>query len=400
MESVRALFLRIAKKPLTSGKALFEKLDPSRFTAFRSPLHHERTAAVLGISLGASFFICFATGMVSHIMQHPPSWYDWPTHPAGFYRFTQGLHVATGLLAIPLLFAKLWVIFPKLFEWPPVANVAHFLERLSLLPLIGGGLFLLISGVANINQWYFFPFFFPTAHYAMAWVAIGGLVIHIGAKWTITRTQLRRPTTDSSTVEDRITRRNFLLGVFGIGGIVTFFTVGQTVTPLGRLALLAPRQPGIGPQNFPVNRSAVAAGVIEKANAAEFVLSVEGAVNKPLSLSLQQLRQLPQHSAELPIACVEGWSQSARWTGVRVRDLMAMADATGKTVLVNSIEQGSPYASSVLNRHHSQDEDTLLALELNGEQLHIDHGYPCRLIGPNRPGVLQTKWVKNLVVQP
>ena len=43
--------------------------------------------------------------------------------------------------------------------------------------------------------------------------------------------------------------------------------------------------------------------------------------------------------------------------------------------------------------------DTLLALTLDGEDLHVDHGYPVRLIAGNRPGVLQTKWVGELVVR-
>jgi DMSO/TMAO reductase YedYZ molybdopterin-dependent catalytic subunit len=44
------------------------------------------------------------------------------------------------------------------------------------------------------------------------------------------------------------------------------------------------------------------------------------------------------------------------------------------------------------------DDDTLLALELNGEALSIDHGFPCRIIAPARPGVLQTKWVSSIQV--
>ncbi|MET0767323.1 MAG: molybdopterin-dependent oxidoreductase [Aeromicrobium sp.] len=40
----------------------------------------------------------------------------------------------------------------------------------------------------------------------------------------------------------------------------------------------------------------------------------------------------------------------------------------------------------------------MLALQLNGETLSLDHGYPCRLIAPNRPGVFQTKWVRRLEV--
>ena len=46
----------------------------------------------------------------------------------------------------------------------------------------------------------------------------------------------------------------------------------------------------------------------------------------------------------------------------------------------------------------ADDPLTLLALQLNGEPLAIDHGYPGRLIAPNRPGVLQTKWVSRLEV--
>jgi DMSO/TMAO reductase YedYZ molybdopterin-dependent catalytic subunit len=49
---------------------------------------------------------------------------------------------------------------------------------------------------------------------------------------------------------------------------------------------------------------------------------------------------------------------------------------------------------------HTRDPLTLIALRLNGAVLHVDHGYPARLIAPNRPGVLQTKWVGRLTVRP
>ena len=66
--------------------------------------------------------------------------------------------------------------------------------------------------------------------------------------------------------------------------------------------------------------------------------------------------------------------------------------------LVESMQPTGLYKSSELNASHASDGDTLLALDVNGEPLHIDHGYPVRLIGPNRPGVMQTKWVARLVV--
>ena len=62
---------------------------------FVSALHDERTAAILGIALGASLVVSFLTGLESHLVQQPPSWFEWPSRPAGLYRVTQGLHVVT-----------------------------------------------------------------------------------------------------------------------------------------------------------------------------------------------------------------------------------------------------------------------------------------------------------------
>ena len=126
---------------------------------------------------------------------------------------------------------------------------------------------------------------------------------------------------------------------------------------------------------------------------------MEGRVATPLSFTLAELRELQAHSAELPIACVEGWSYSSRWTGVRLRDLLAMAGApAGAEVNVESLEQRSPYRVSFVNHDQAHDRDTLLATHLDGEPLADDHGFPLRLIGPGRPGVNQTKWVTKVVV--
>ena len=174
------------------ARQVAERVSAWREERLAEPRHGERVAAVLGIALGVCFSVCFVTGLLSHLIQHPPSWFEWPSRPAGLYRVTQGLHVATGIAAVPLLFAKLWSVFPRLFTWPPARDVLHALERLSLLPLVGGAVFMLVTGVANIDLWYPWPFYFPAAHYAVAWVTIGALVVHIGAKASITRRALRR----------------------------------------------------------------------------------------------------------------------------------------------------------------------------------------------------------------
>jgi hypothetical protein len=85
---------------------------PFREGAFPSPLHSERRAARVGLWLGLAFTVCFVTGLISHLIQQPPDWFSWPASPAWLYRVTQGVHVATGLAAIPLLLVKLWTVYP------------------------------------------------------------------------------------------------------------------------------------------------------------------------------------------------------------------------------------------------------------------------------------------------
>lgn len=371
----------------------------------RSRIPDTRAAAILGSSLGGIIVVCFVTGLYSHILQQPPGWFTPFPRPAGLYRFSQGLHIAAGLASIPILLAKLWVVYPKLFTWPPFESPGHAVERAALLPLIGGSLFLALSGLNNINLVYPYSFSFRAGHYATAWVVVGALVVHATAKFGTARHALRPddsgdaslPTLDAD--HGRMSRRGVLAAAFGSAAIVSLFTVGQTFAPLRRLALLAPRRPDTGPQGFPVNRTAASVG-LERVDLDAFLLRVDGpAAARALNFTYEQLRALPQHEATLPIACVEGWSASRRWRGVRVRDLLEAAGArAGAEVIVESLQEHPLYRRSRLSSAVAHDRDTLLALEVEGEVLHPDHGFPCRLIAPNRPGVQQTKWVTRIEV--
>ena len=130
---------------------------------------------------------------------------------------------------------------------------------------------------------------------------------------------------------------------------------------------------------------------------ADYRLRVDGLVAQPASLSLAELRALPSRTQITRHDCVEGWSASATWTGVRLRDLLdrvgAPADAT---VRITSLQRRGPFRVSEMASTYARDDLTLLALRVNGEVLAPDHGYPARIIAPNRPGVLQTKWVNQL----
>ena len=65
-------------------------------------------------------------------------------------------------------------------------------------------------------------------------------------------------------------------------------------------------------------------------------------------------------------------------------------------VEVRSLEPKGSYNKSFV--HGSQISHALLATHLNGERLNVDHGYPLRLIAPNRAGVLNTKWLTSVRV--
>jgi DMSO/TMAO reductase YedYZ molybdopterin-dependent catalytic subunit len=373
------------------------RLGPFKEGAFSSPLRSERLTAQLGLALGPAFAICFVTGVISHLIQHPVLGFEWPARPVQLYRVTQGLHVATGIASVPLLLAKLWSAYPRLFEWPPARDLVHAVERLSIAVLAGGAIFEVVTGLLDVARWYDpMPFFFTVAHFWTGWITIGALVVHIGVKLPVIRRALGRagrPATDPAA------RRGFLAAVGAAIGVVTLATVGQTVRPLARLAVLGPRRPTVGPQGLPVNKSAVEAGVTVTARDTGYRLFLDGP--RPTSLALAELRALPQYTVDLPIACVEGWSATATWTGVRLRDLLVRVGAPdGARLRVESLQRGGLYRASTLNAGHCRDPLTLLALRVGGAELDLDHGYPCRLIAPDLPGVLQTKWVARLVVLP
>lgn len=374
---------------------------PFREGSFPSPLHTERRASRVGVWLGSGFVVCFLTGLISHWVQQPPSWFVWPASPVWLYRVTQGTHVMVGLALVPLLLVKLWTVYPKLFSWPPARTPAQVVARVSVLVLVGAAVFQLLTGLLNISQWYPFGFSFRAAHYWTGWIAVGAVLTHVGAfAPQIARGLARRGTAAADGEEDgeedgAVSRRAFVAAAVLGTGAVALTQWGQTISPLAQVSVLAPRIPGYGPQGLPVNQTGAGAGVTETAVDPAWRLVVEGPTR--LELTLADLQAFPQHTERLPIACVEGWSSDADWTGPRLRDVLDAAGLDRGTVVhVESLQTGGSYRVSTVAGPHSASAKTLLALRLNGQELALDHGYPVRLIAPNRPGAMQTKWLARI----
>lgn len=412
---------------------------PRSLVRFRSPLRGPWLTAVLGLVLLLGLPVVIVTGLLDWVaygpqlgqaipgevgLLHLPT-FDWPTRPAWLFQLTEGLHVGLGLVLVPVVLAKLWSVIPKLFAWPPTRSVLGLLERVSLIMLVGGILFEMVTGVLNIQYDYVFGFSFYTAHYFGAWVFIAGFFSHVALKLpTMVRALRSRSFRDelrasrADTVAEpldetglvatdpapaTLSRRGALGLVGGGAALVAVLTAGQTLGgPVRPLALLLPRgrSSGDGPTDFQVNRTAEAAGITEDLTGAGWRLTLSGGP-APVVLDRAGLAAMPQHTADLPIACVEGWATWQTWTGVRLRDLAAAAGVADPSSLrAVSLEPAGAFSSARLTRGQVLDPDSLLATHVNGVELSPDHGYPARVIVPALPGVHNTKWVTALELRP
>jgi DMSO/TMAO reductase YedYZ molybdopterin-dependent catalytic subunit len=151
-----------------------------------------------------------------------------------------------------------------------------------------------------------------------------------------------------------------------------------------------------GPNGFQINRTAAAAAIAPADVEASWRLMLLGGP-RPVSLNRPALLAMEQHTAWLPIACVEGWSSTQTWTGVRLRDLAALTGVPSPgSARVTSLERFGPFGAATLQSNQVLDPDALLALKVNGVDLSLDHGYPARIIVPALPGVHNTKWVSSI----
>jgi DMSO/TMAO reductase YedYZ molybdopterin-dependent catalytic subunit len=412
---------------------------PFRRGFWRSPIRGPWLTAFFGSILLVGITIMFLTGLLSYDAYNPglpgndttPGhhlltffFFAWPSHPYWLYRVTQGIHVTLGLVLIPVLLGKLWSVIPKLFDWPPVRSPAQAVERGSLLLLVGGAVFEFVTGVMNIQYWYRFPGSFYTLHLYGAWVFIAAFVVHVGIKLPTMRRRLaeRRvrdvlrtdlahtepePADPDGLVSPRpaiptMSRRG-AIGLVGAGSLTIFVvTAGQSIGGwTRRVALLAPRDADVsaGPNGFQINKRAREVGITTAQTGPGWRLQLSGAQGAGvMRLSREDLLAMPQHTAHLPIACVEGWSSgNQKWIGVPLRDLAAVAGVPHPaTVTVRSLQEHGAFTRVTLDRSQVMNLDSLLALRVNDVDLSLDHGYPARIIVPANPGVHNTKWVSSL----
>ena len=315
-----------------------------------------------------------------------------------------------GLVAIPVLLAKLWSVIPRLFAWPPVARPARRssgCRRAARRRRV----FQLATGVSTSQNWYPFHFNFVVAHYYGALVFLGALALHVVVKLPIVRRAYRergvlKPLRDDlahtrARARRRpgrrrpARRRSPAAACSGSSARLGRLSWSPPASrSAGRCAtrVLAPR--GLGDGDFPVNKTASLAGVTPAMTG--FGLAA-GAHGGAATRRLDRARAAGDAAAhgDLPIACVEGWSttQALDRRAARATRRAGRRAAARHGCSSSRCSRAARFAQTTLSADQVADGRSLLALEVNGADLSLDHGYPARIIVPALPGVHNTKWV-------
>ncbi|HOV29197.1 MAG TPA: molybdopterin-dependent oxidoreductase [Synergistales bacterium] len=133
---------------------------------------------------------------------------------------------------------------------------------------------------------------------------------------------------------------------------------------------------------------------VQKIDPARYRLVLDGLVEKPQSLSLEQVARMPRSRKVVRIDCVEGWSVTALWEGVLVSDLLDLAKArpSAKIAIFHAVDG---YTTS-LPLDYLVSKKILLADTINGIVLPPANGYPFQLVAEAKWGYKWIRWVNRI----
>jgi len=130
---------------------------------------------------------------------------------------------------------------------------------------------------------------------------------------------------------------------------------------------------------------------------ADWRLTVDGLVARPASFSLAELRSFPRRSHITMIQCEEGWSYIAEWTGVPLSHVLGLVEAhpPARYVVYRSFQ---PEWWDSLDMGDALHPQTLLALEMNGDDLPVAFGGPLRMRVSRQLGYKNVKYLTRLTL--
>jgi sulfite oxidase len=158
----------------------------------------------------------------------------------------------------------------------------------------------------------------------------------------------------------------------------------------------------------------------ERANLAQWSLRLDGAVERPLAMSMTDLKSLPRVELVAVLECAGngrsfyrprvagtqwefGSVGNGRWVGVRLRDVLMKSGLkdSAKEILLDGADSPlgtMPKFQRTIPLDKALDPFTLLAFEMNGRELPLEHGFPVRLIASGWAGDSWVKWLRGIQV--
>ncbi len=136
---------------------------------------------------------------------------------------------------------------------------------------------------------------------------------------------------------------------------------------------------------------------LQEGNFADWRLAVDGMVARPASFSIAELMSYPSRSQITHLACEEGWSFIAEWTGVPLSHILALVGTLpqARYVVYFSIQRNWWESIDMADALHPQ---TLITYGMNGGELPVRHGGPLRLRVPRQLGYKSLKYITRLKV--
>ena len=126
-------------------------------------------------------------------------------------------------------------------------------------------------------------------------------------------------------------------------------------------------------------------------------LTIEGLVDKSISLTLDEIKALPQKIQTKNFICVEGWGlNDQKWEGVHLKEVFSKVKINPKANFITFHATGGQYTDS-LSIKEALEPDTMLAHKVNRKDLLPENGFPLRLIVPRMYGYNSVKWVERIV---
>jgi DMSO/TMAO reductase YedYZ molybdopterin-dependent catalytic subunit len=192
-------------------------------------------------------------------------------------------------------------------------------------------------------------------------------------------------------MHDRAIGRAAFLGLVG-AGIAGLFYGREGMDLLGRVVPDGVESivPTSGWRIYTIGSS------IPQLDPAEYRLTIDGAVHRPVTYTLADLRALPRAEQVSDFRCVTGWRvENVRWGGVRLRRLLAEAGLREDAKALRFVSAEVPYDDS-LTLPQAFGGDVMLALDMDGKPLSHAHGFPARLVMPRMYGYKGVKWVSRI----